>query len=356
MAGSSPTTPVVASPLAPRVWLIWLVVAVGIAALTVLVAARATVPNQGFADAAEILALISLVAVGIERVIEVFWTVVSRLRSSWWPINEIADAVDQLVRDTNTVAQPAFDAAIAGLVAARAATDLTKEQIEALDEQIRKVKAQAEEYGEQIKRISRLAKDNQRVQLLATAAFQAANRLDTAYGSTMPAVRQAFNDASQVTAGVADILAGFKDNPAKKVISIVIGWALGLLVAGFVGLDLFAAAGAPLGAAAAPGQAPPLFPFLGVALTGFVIGLGANPTHEVIRLVTEAAKGRRASNLARPTVLAAPDDDDEKVLERPRGAGTKRESKLEHRIVDRLSGSTARAPSRVAPGSMNLRS
>lgn len=353
MSGST-SAPVAAAAMPMRVWLTWLAAALAIAALSILVAARSAAPNQGFSGAAEVLALISLVAVGIERVIELFWTVVGRVKHGWWPINEIAEAVDQLVRDTNSVAQPAFDAAIAGLEAARAAVATTKEQVEALDEQIRRIQAQAHEYQQQVERISRLGKDNQRVQLLATAAFQAVNRLDTAYGATMPAVRQAFNDASQVTAGVSDILAGFKDNPAKKVISIMLGWAIGLVIAGFVGLDLFAAAGTPLGGGAA-GQTA-LFPFIGVALTGFVMGLGSNPTHEVIRYVSEAAKGRKVSNLGRPTVLATPDAGEGDEVAAPRGAGAKRAAaRAEHRVVELLPGSTAKAPSRVAPGSMNLR-
>jgi hypothetical protein len=354
MSGSV-SAPATGPVISQRVWLIWLAAAIAIVALTLLVAARSAVPNQGFGGAAEVLALISLVAVGIERVIELFWTVVARLKHTWWPINDIADAVDQLVSDTNGVAKPAFAAAVAGLEAAKKAIGTTKAQVAALDEQIQRVQAQAHEYEAQVERMSRLAKDNQRVQLLATAAFQAVNRLDTAYGSTMPAVRQAFNDASQVTAGVSDILAGFKDNPAKKVISIVIGSALGLVIAGFVGLDLFAAAGAPLGGGSDGGGSAPLFPFIGVALTGFVIGLGSNPTHEVIRFVSEAAKGRKIGNLGRPSVLAAPDEGEEDEVVRPRGAGTKRAARAEHGIVDRLSGSTAKAPSRVAPGSMNLR-
>jgi hypothetical protein len=335
---------------------IWLVAAV-IVGLTLFVARFATVPNQGFADAAAVLAMVGLVAVGIERIIEAFWSLMSRAQSGWWPLDQIAAAVDSLVDETNAVATPAFAAAEAGLEAAKGAIGVTRDQVEALDEQIQKVRAQAKAYEAQVARISSLAKDNQRVQLLTTAAFQAVNRLDTAYGRDMPAVRQAFNDASQVTAGVSDILAGFKDNPAKKVISIALGWVIGLVVAGFAGLDLFAAAGAPVGPTDPALRDQALFPFLGVALTGFVLGLGANPTHEVIRLVTEAAKSRRLGNLPRPEVVGSPDERDERrELAAMRPSTSRAKTPEGPTITDRLHGSTAASPARVRPGVMNLRS
>jgi hypothetical protein len=335
---------------------IWLIAALVIVGLTLFVARFATMPNQGFADAAAVLAMVGLVAVGIERIIEAFWSLMGRLKSGWWPLDQIAAAVDSLVAETNAVATPAFEAAEAGLEAAKGAIGVTKDQLDALDEQIEKIRAQKKGYDAQVARIGSLAKDNQRVQLLTTAAFQAVNRLDTAYGRDMPAVRQAFNDASQVTAGVSDILAGFKDNPAKKVISIALGWVIGLIVAGFVGLDLFAAAGAPLGPTDPALRDQALFPFLGVALTGFVLGLGANPTHEVIRLVSEAAKSRRIGNLSRPEVVGSPDERDERrELAAAAGPSAKAKSREGPTITDRLHGSTAASPARMRPGVMNLR-
>src|SRR5262249_28277230 len=207
--------------------------------------------------------------------------------------------------------KPVFDAAIAGLEGAKQAETVTKEQVDRIDAEIANVLLEAQRYVKQIQQISSLAKDNQRVQLVATTAFQAANRLDTAYGDVLPRVRQAFNDVSQVTTGLSDILAGFKDNPAKKLISMMIGTFVGLVIAGFAGLDLFQAAGLPLGPTDPAAIKAALFPYVGVMLTGLVVGLGANPTHEVVRLVSEAAKARRAGNLARPNVIGSADDRDE---------------------------------------------
>jgi hypothetical protein len=85
---------------------------------------------------------------------------------------------------------------------------------------------------------------------------------------------------------LADVVATFKDNPGRRLISIYVGAVFGLLVSGMLSLDLFAAAlqrpTATIG--------PSWLPHLGIVLTGLVMGLGSNPTHEVIRAVQEFKK------------------------------------------------------------------
>lgn len=329
--------------------------------LALYVAANSKTPNQGFTEAgaidggaASVLAMVSIVAVGIERFIEMFWSLMASFKNGWWPLPEIAKAVDTLAEETNQVAKPAFAAAIAGIEEAQKAVADGSAEFDRLKAEIDKVRDEEKKYKAQIKAISSLAKDNQRVQLVATTAFQAAHRLDTAYGTLMPAVRQAFNDVSQVTAGVSDVLAGFKENPAKKIISIYVGSMVGLVVSGFVGLDLFAAAGLPLGESKFLGV--PL-PYVGVMLTGLVVGLGANPTHEVVRLVSEAAKSRRASNMGRPNVSGSPDERDERAGAAGAAGGAAAGTSIVS-ILERLlptAGSTAPTQERAQPGTMNLR-
>ena len=146
--------------------------------------------------------------------------------------------------------------------------------------------------------MNRLAKDNQRVALLASTTSQTITRIDTLLGAQDKFVRAAFNDASQVATGALDLVAALKDNPGKKIISLLIGAALGLIAAGFVGLDLFAAAGAAL-----PGGED--FK-VGVMITGLILGLGSNPTHQVVSVVTDAAKARRSAQLGEPAVEPDP--------------------------------------------------
>jgi hypothetical protein len=134
--------------------------------------------------------------------------------------------------------------------------------------------------------------------------------------------------------GATDFLATFKDNPGRRLLSIYAGCVLGLVVAGLLGLDVFravldepaggataqvaryaSAPGRPEAAAADehhgigdwPGSAwdwlreATDFEHIGVALTGLVIGLGSNPTHEVIRVLQEYKKTRKSGNVPSST-------------------------------------------------------
>ena len=65
------------------------------------------------------------------------------------------------------------------------------------------------------------------------------------------------------------------------------------MVAGLLSLDLF---GTVLGGPTAVSIAGIVELHPGVALTGILVGLGSSPTHEVVRLLTEIKKNRRAEN------------------------------------------------------------
>lgn len=288
--------------IADQIGPLWIVALLVLIGGVLLIAQLSAAPNEGFSDGAAVLAMVSLVAVGIERLIEMFWTLIATFKSAWWPLSAIAAAIDAVVDDTNKAVQPVFDLGIEGLGAARAKLQAAGGDIADIDAEIQRVRDQKTQYENQLKRIQSLGNDNQKVQLVATAAFQAVNRLDTAYGATMPKLRKAVNDANQVATGVSDILASFKENPAKKLLSIYLGSLIGLVVAGFVGLDLFAAAGASLTIGGWAIGSFVLLPNVGVAMTGLVLGLGASPTHHVINYITEAAKARKAGNLPQPEV------------------------------------------------------
>jgi hypothetical protein len=74
-----------------------------------------------------------------------------------------------------------------------------------------------------------------------------------------------------------------------------------MMIAGVVGMDVFQATLSPeaVGAAQAAGQsAARLFPYVGVAVTGLVIGFGSDPTHQVIEVLKEYKKARKAASAA----------------------------------------------------------
>jgi len=87
----------------------------------------------------------------------------------------------------------------------------------------------------------KLAADNERVQLLGNATFHPVaevDRLVKRYGKDL---KETTAMANQAIVSATDFAATFKDNPARSLISLSVGMVLGLLLAGVVGLDIFAA-------------------------------------------------------------------------------------------------------------------
>lgn len=292
----------VSKGVVPFNWRPYGLAAAVLAALMLLVAQVGTAANQNFVDGAAVLAMISLVALGIERAIEGFWSIMARQKDAWWPLNEIGLAMNAQVNSMNLAVRPVFDTAVDELNAAKTLLADGSAEATRIAAQIAAVQQQRDDFILQVQKINALAKDDQRVNLIATAAVQASSRVDGAIGAAIPAVREAFNDATIVATGAVDLLAGFKDNPAKKMLSLAIGMGLGLLVAGLLRLDLFAAAGAPLTVITwnVLGKEIPILPFVGVAVTGIVLGLGSNPTHQVVSWATDVAQARKTAALGVP--------------------------------------------------------
>lgn len=263
-------------------------------------------PNAGFASATAALGMITAVAVGIERVIEGFWTIVGLTKGSFWPFNVVGDQVNAMVSDLDTRLNPVVQEMEGHIATLQAAG-------EGAAERLKEARADLDKFKQQVGEMKKLAPDNQRVNLVAAAAFQNVSFLEKKY----PAVVRSAEIANQAIAGVADFVATFKDNPGRRLVSIYLGAILGLAVAGFVGLDLFRAANASVGeprpsantqtttppapgaasnqGAGAGGNAEDVF-WWGVVFTGLLMGLGSNPTHEVIRAVQEIKKSRKADN------------------------------------------------------------
>jgi hypothetical protein len=98
--------------------------------------------------------------------------------------------------------------------------------------------------------------------------------------------------AGQAVDSVGSFIATFKDNPGKRLLSLELGALAGLAVAGMLGVDLFKAVLSPDSKTDIVFNWPTSIdgiwnwivtaPFVGVATTGLLLGLGSNPTHEVI--------------------------------------------------------------------------
>lgn len=300
----APTAPD-AEPVEPdagntlRLWGFW---CLALAVAMLIAAVVAPEANEGFADGAAALAFIATVAVAIERSVEIFWTIVARSKlGGWWPLNQVRSAI--LAFEANTDAllagplQRAGDVLGQAKAAAAAAGDATDEidrLIAGLDDEVARL-------GKKVANAKTLAPGSPRFELLTEAASDAVAHAEAVAGAVGRYVPDALDtvggrahELADACDRASDIVSSFSDNPARKLLSLLLGALVGVLVAGFMGLNLFLAA---LG----DGEdfAADLDGTVGIILTGVIVGFGANPTHEVIK----ALQRRKADNTATTPAL-----------------------------------------------------
>ncbi len=234
------------------------------------------------------LAIITATAVGIERAIETFWSLVGQLAHAWWPFNKMFNEVTALEQDVKTRIQEAQDAIDKALSTAGNVVDDTTDRLGKAREEIDKLKGRISE-------LEKLAPGNQRVSLIAASVNQGMGMV----AQYQPRVEYNLQLIDQSVAGLTDFAASFKENPLRRIINIWAGAMIGLVVAYFVRFDVFYAV---LGEASKPAN---WWPNLGVALTGLIVGLGSNPTHDVIAALQEVKKFRASQNQPGPFISGA---------------------------------------------------
>jgi hypothetical protein len=304
--GASGTVAVVEPPentIAWRVFGSWL--AILTAALIGGYFAAPEVPNSGFVSATAVLTFITTAAVGIERIIEGAFALLGRSSGfgGWWPLKQVSGAIKTFEENTNAyVARPLADA-IQELetlkTAAVNAGDLAQDVQAAVEAKIAAYARTRDELQARLDNLDKLAPGSPRFdranELAATATktmneiAETASRISGGLGET---VLMSADRIAGAANRAGDIVVSFADNPARKVLSLMVGSILGVAVASFMGLNLFLAvlddpsADAPSGTDTGicdGGAAACLDGRAGVLVTGLVIGLGANPTHEVIK-------------------------------------------------------------------------
>jgi hypothetical protein len=295
-------------------------------------------PNEGFASAAAALAMIGAAAVGIERALELLWSVVDNSKlGGWWPLREVRQRILDFESETQKLlAQPAADF-IGALEAVRDAADTTSEEGEALVARINEGVATGlstlNQLSERLKAARQLAPGSPRLTVIQEVKNETID-LYTHVANQTGAVSDALNDAigqlseiSGVARRLEDGIEAFSDNPARRIASILLGVTIGLAVAGWgLGLNVFLAveqsetpavdgsgasaeadipessstadtsAGAETTVRVVPAaetrttaddeqRNSPLDGPWGVVLTAMLVGLGSNPTHEVIKVL-----------------------------------------------------------------------
>lgn len=283
------------------------IVKYGIAAAIALIVVAITVsmlsrtPNT-LGDVAAIIAIVTFAALVIERGIESFWMAVGSLKNAWWPVGDIAREVIRLENRANESMQPTFDQVEKLLDAAKGQTE--KFDPADVDEAIAAIKKVKADYDAQRRELKKLVPSNQRVEMIANVGYQALAEVEARAQQFAPTVKDVIAGAKQVTVAANDFVASFKDNPARRSISLFVGALAGMVFCGVAGLDIFAAVNTTTVAEAPKfslmGFDIPKPHFWGVVATGLIVGLGSAPTHEVIKVLQEAKKKREAENSAQP--------------------------------------------------------
>jgi len=270
-------------------WILGVATAVLIGAIAFVVL-RTITPNPGFRDATAVITFVGGAAIGIERVIEVFWTSLSGTLGAYWPLNAISRQVETMEKDLDTALKPFYEKTLI-LEQLKKKGKLTQEQLAMAEDEIDRMKARFDE-------LIKLTPDNQRMQLIAAAASQNVAYLHQKYHRVAPQLNQALDTAHAAINGLQDFLATFKDNPGRRLISLFLGAVLGLIIAGIFNLDVFQAV------LETPETSESLMLDLRVIFTGLTIGLGSNPTHEVIKAIQLYKESRKGENVARPNLPA----------------------------------------------------
>lgn len=250
-----------------RVFLVLAVlVLLGLTLLVTLVPA----PKVDQANATAILTLVTAGAVAIERVIEALWTVVGASGRPWWPFTEVGERVDDLLGDLNNNLDPLLGEATAMLGGMEEGAEMATHFPNL---------HQAEWLAGTL---NALGPSNRRARGLAKATSRSARWFRNA---EVPETVRRAADRVQFTANtLTNFLDTFNDNPARRLISILLGCIIGLIAAGVLGLDALQAT---------LGTKP--FGNIGTTITGFAMGLGANPAHELIKTLQETKQRRRTA-------------------------------------------------------------
>lgn len=221
-----------------------------------------------------VFALAGAVAVGIERLLEAMWTFVDGLADEWWPLSWIGGEARKKVQALDTALQPAYTAASAALDAAVQQGKETKEAANTLKQEIGVLHAG-------IDQVTALAKQGSSA-YLPPLVSQASTAL-SAFQAKCGVAGNIIDTSNQALTDLADFVDRFQENPGRRLLSLSAGVILGLCVVSVLQLNLFSGL-----IANSVG---------GMVMTGFVVGLGANPTHEVIQAI-QAYKASQKGNAA----------------------------------------------------------
>jgi hypothetical protein len=245
----------------------------------VLTALFSSTSTSGLRDAAAALTIIAAVAVGIERVLEGFWTYIGLTRGTWWPLNVISQEINTMASNLNTVLEP-FDLQLTKVVEdAKNAEQWSQQQLDAANKEVT-------DFQNFIAQLKQLTPGSPQATAIANIISQQVSNFQQKYttlANEATIVKQAISD-------FATFIVTPPDNLGRRFISLFLGMYLGLVVAGVLGLDLLQSI-----------FTTSLAFHLGIVLTGLVMGLGSSPTHEVIQVLQSWKTNLKTPSTATPS-------------------------------------------------------
>jgi hypothetical protein len=262
----------------------WVVAMVVVVACTLIAYAIAPASNQSFADAAAVLAFASLLAVGIERVVELGWLVIDAAGrfGGYFPLNVLMKQFEEVDRQTDALLGHVFDDTKRALQNAIEVGGRSGAQIETIRGQMAELDAQRANLNARLAQVRTLSPGSGRLGATAAIADQISASMHAALGTlgaSAAATRLAVVTVRSSAQTALEVITALGDNPSRRIASLLFSSALGMLIAGMVGANLFEGV---LQQSQGTAEAI-LFGKLGVVVTGVVVGLGSGPTHEVIK-------------------------------------------------------------------------
>jgi hypothetical protein len=237
--------------------------------------------NSGFVDGAAVLAFVAGIAAGLERTIEVVWARVDRdeTKGAWWPLSVVTGELSAVEKRTNEVLSPLVADVRQHLGTAEGFAGDARAKEKAVDLVAAQIQERAAATKEAIANAQKLAPGSSRFAAIARATDDFAHDAELMArnaGLWSRDLERGLRAAGDVLSSAQDVVGAFKDNPARKTMSIALGVPLGILAIGVLGLNMFSAVLGP--------DVPSYMAGLGgILATGVVVGLGSNPTHEVIK-------------------------------------------------------------------------
>jgi hypothetical protein len=243
------------------------ITAVGLALLIIAAGLAGWFASSPGGNPAAMLGIIASTSVGIERSLEVFWTIAGQLATSFWPLT----AFDQYVAGLDNELQGFVDRAVQEINAARAQAGNLPADITQFETAVDDVRGYAQKVSIAVPPSQQEAAD----------VLAAIDKLRGQY----PALQSVATDVNIFVSRAATYAESVVQNPARKLISLYAGAVLGVIIAGLIGMDLFKASGI--------GQTSFGHFDWGVVGTGLIMGLGSNPAHEVIKAIQEFKSNQR---------------------------------------------------------------